>query len=154
MYLHDKIPVLVRHVLEADVAENASIVDEDVNPAESLDGSLNDSIAILHAVVVCNGLSPCSFDFVDNDIGSLCVISPRALARIEAVWTFVDWPSPLNEPPRSLTTTFAPLEPKNVAYAFPKPPPAPVMTTVWPSNRNSDIAKCSYSKRSKNGYAK
>lgn len=48
--------------------------------------------------------------------------------------TFVELPSPLNEPPKSLTTTLAPRDPKNVAYAFPRPPPAPVTTTTWPSN--------------------
>ena len=46
---------------------------------------------------------------------------------------------PLNDPPRSLTTTLAPRAPKNKAYAFPKPPLAPVTTTVCPSNRISDI---------------
>ena len=52
----------------------------------------------------------------------------------------MDCPSPLKEPPRSLTTTLAPHEPKKVAYALPNPPPAPVMTTVWPSKRSSDIS--------------
>jgi hypothetical protein len=52
-------------------------------------------------------------------------------------------PSPLKLPPRSLTTTFAPLLPKNVAYAFPRPPPAPVTTTVWLSKRSSDITESS-----------
>jgi len=50
--------------------------------------------------------------------------------------TFDDLPSPLNEPPRSFTTTLAPREAKNRAYALPRPPPAPVTTTVWPSKRS------------------
>jgi hypothetical protein len=54
-------------------------------------------------------------------------------------------PSPLKEPPRSLTTTLAPLEAKNKAYAFPSPPPAPVTTTVWPSYRNSDMVNVDFS---------
>lgn len=45
-------------------------------------------------------------------------------------------PSPFALPPRSLTTTLAPLEAKNNAYALPNPPPAPVTTTVWSSNLN------------------
>lgn len=49
---------------------------------------------------------------------------------LEGMGTFVELPSPLNEPPRSLTTTLAPLEPKKRAYAFPNPPPAPVTTTT------------------------
>jgi len=31
------------------------------------------------------------------------------------VRTFVEFPSPLKDPPRSLTTTLAPLDPKNKA---------------------------------------
>ena len=43
-------------------------------------------------------------------------------------------PSPLKLPPKSLTTTLAPLLPKKREYARPRPPPAPVTTTVWPSH--------------------
>ena len=59
--------------------------------------------------------------------------------RAEGVETFDDLPSPLNEPPRSLTTTLAPRDAKKVAYAFPRPPPAPVTTTVWPSKRRVEL---------------
>ena len=51
---------------------------------------------------------------------------------------------PLNEPPRSFTTTLAPRAPKNAAYAFPNPPLAPVTMTVCPSNLNSDILIVQY----------
>lgn len=59
--------------------------------------------------------------------------------------TLVDLPSPTWEPPRSFTTTLAPLEAKKVAYALPKPPPAPVTTTVWLSKRSSDMVVSSLS---------
>ena len=49
-------------------------------------------------------------------------------------------PSPLKLPPRSFTTTFAPRLAKKRAYSRPRPPPAPVTTTVWPSYRNSCAA--------------
>ena len=51
--------------------------------------------------------------------------------------TFVPAPSPLKEPPKSFTTTLAPLDAKKRAYDFPRPPPAPVTTTVWLSKRSS-----------------
>ena len=47
--------------------------------------------------------------------------------------------NPLNDPPRSLTTTLAPRAAKNTAYAFPNPPPAPVTTAVCLSNLSSDM---------------
>jgi hypothetical protein len=47
------------------------------------------------------------------------------------------FPCPLCDVPKSLTTTFAPLEAKNKAYYFPIPPPAPVTTTTFPSNLNA-----------------
>lgn len=46
-------------------------------------------------------------------------------------------PSPLKLLPRSFTTTLAPRLPKKMAYSRPKPPPAPVTTTTWPSYRRS-----------------
>src|SRR5204863_10035562 len=73
----------------------------------------------------------------DNDICCLGFVSQSMSSncRAELVETFDDLPSPMNEPPRSLTTTLAPRDAKKVAYAFPRPPPAPVTTTVRPSKR-------------------
>lgn len=45
--LHHQIPVLILHVLEADVSENAGVVDEHIDPAERLDGGLDNPVAIL-----------------------------------------------------------------------------------------------------------
>lgn len=136
VYLHHQVPVLVFHVLEADVAQDAGIVDEDVNPAERLDGGLDNPVAILDRVVVGYGLAACRSDLVDDGVSGL--EEARCQWKISKAIngeepTLVPPPSPLNEPPKSLTTTLAPREAKKRAYARPSPPPAPVTTTVWPS---------------------
>jgi hypothetical protein len=69
--LEDEVPVLVLHVLEADIAQDAGVVDEDIDAAESLDGRLDDAVAILDAVVVGDGLAASGLDLVDDNIGSL-----------------------------------------------------------------------------------
>lgn len=67
----DQVPVGVLHVLEADVAENTGIVDQDIDAAEGVNGSLDDLVTKLDAVVVCNGLASSLLDLVDDDISSL-----------------------------------------------------------------------------------
>ena len=67
----DQIPVLILHVLEADVSEDASIVDEDINAAKGLDSGLNDPVTILNAIVVGDRLSAILLDLVHDDISSL-----------------------------------------------------------------------------------
>lgn len=67
----DQIPIRILHVLEADVSQDTSVVDEDVDAAEGLNGSLDDLLAILDAVVVGNSLSAGLFDLVDDNVGGL-----------------------------------------------------------------------------------
>lgn len=69
--LHDEVPVLILEVLEAGVAEDAGVVDDDVDTAESLDGGVDDLVTKLDRVVVGDGLATGGLDFVDDDIGSL-----------------------------------------------------------------------------------
>ena len=138
MHLHNQIPIGIRHVLEADVPEDTSIINQDIYPPEALNGRLDDCIAILDAIVIGNGFPAARFDLVDDNI---CGLYSERFSKAKTNFdgqpsTFEDWPSPLKLPPRSLTTTFAPLDPKKVAYALPKPPPAPVTTTVCPSKRS------------------
>src|SRR5436190_23767487 len=66
--IHYKVPVLVLHVPEADISQDTSIIDEDVDAAEVLNGGLNDLVAFDHAVVVGHGLATRSFDFIDHNI--------------------------------------------------------------------------------------
>lgn len=55
---HNQIPITISHVLEADIAKYACIIDEDVNSPICLDGSLNDLLALDDIVVVCDCLTP------------------------------------------------------------------------------------------------
>lgn len=71
MHPVDQIPILILHVLEADVTEDASIVDEDVDAAKGLDGGLDDPVTILDTVVVGDGLSTGSLDLFDNHVCGL-----------------------------------------------------------------------------------
>lgn len=73
--LHDQVPILILNVLKADISQDTGIVDEDIDSAESADGSLDDALAILDRVVVGDGLSARGLDLVDDDIGSLSVVS-------------------------------------------------------------------------------
>lgn len=71
MNSNNQIPVGILHVLEADISQDTGIVDQNIDPAEVLNGGLDDLVAILDAVVVANGLSTSSFDFVYDNIRGL-----------------------------------------------------------------------------------
>ena len=95
--LEDEVPVLILHILEADIPQNTGIVDQDVDAAEGLDGGFDDLVAVLDRIVVGNGLAAGFLDLVDHNIGSLCC---RQRPDLELVWgqsflTFADLPSPV-----------------------------------------------------------
>ena len=69
--LNDQVPILVLHVLEAYVSQNARIIDQDVNPAKLLDRRLYNVLTILHAVIVGDCVSTRSTDLFDNNISGL-----------------------------------------------------------------------------------
>lgn len=71
VHLHDEIPILIFHVFKADVTQDSSVVDQDVDPAVSLDSRLNDLVSILDRVVVGRGLAAGGGDLVDNCVGGL-----------------------------------------------------------------------------------
>ena len=114
----DQVPIRVLHVLEADISQDTGIVDENIDATECLDSGLDDPIAVLDGIVVGDGLAASGLDLVDNYISSLDGQPESHGSRIEVMLTLVELPSPLspfNEPPRSLTTTLAPRDPKKVA---------------------------------------
>lgn len=69
--LHHQVPVLIFHVLEADVAQDAGVVDEDIDSAKGLDGSLDNLVAILDRIIVGDGLAASRCDLLDNLVGGL-----------------------------------------------------------------------------------
>ncbi len=71
MDLDSQIPILIFHVLEADIPQNAGIVDEHIDPSKRLDGSLDDVLPVLDAVVVCDRFAACGFDLINDYIGGL-----------------------------------------------------------------------------------
>jgi hypothetical protein len=62
MDLINQIPVLLLHVLEANITQNASIIDEHIDTPKVVDGSLDDSFSVLDRVVVGDSLAACSAD--------------------------------------------------------------------------------------------
>ena len=71
MDLVDELPVRLLHVLEADIAQNTSVVDEHVDAPKGIDRSLNNLVAILDRVVVGNRIAACGFDLFDDLVGGL-----------------------------------------------------------------------------------
>lgn len=71
--LVDQVPVCLFHVLEADIAQDTSIVDENIDPPKGIDRSLDDVLSVLNGVIVGNRLTACGFDFLDDFVCSLWV---------------------------------------------------------------------------------
>ena len=71
MDLVDQIPVLIFHVLEADIPQNAGIIDENINAAKILNSGLDDLLACFNAVVVGHRFAAGGFDFLHNQICGL-----------------------------------------------------------------------------------
>ena len=89
MYLHDQIPILIFHVLEADIAEDAGIVEKHIDPTEALDGSLDDLVTITDIVIVCNGFASCLFDLFDNEVRRLYVWVSDCLGAKHVIFIYL-----------------------------------------------------------------
>ncbi len=53
----DLLPVVIGHLLEADVAQDAGVVDDDVEAAEGVESGLDKARAVFDRVVVGDGLA-------------------------------------------------------------------------------------------------
>lgn len=80
--LEDQVPVLVLDILEADISQDAGVVDEDVNTAKRLYRSVDNLVTVLYGVVVCDGLSAGLLYLIDDDIGGL-VREKRSATGVE-----------------------------------------------------------------------
>lgn len=63
--LHNQVPVIVLHVFEADISEDAGIVDQNIDSAKGLDGRVDDFVTIFDRIVVGNGLASSCLDLLD-----------------------------------------------------------------------------------------
>ena len=71
MNLDNEVPVIIGHVLEADIPQNTRIVQKYVYPAKFCDCCFNDSIAILDTVIVGYSMASRFSDFVNDYVGRL-----------------------------------------------------------------------------------
>ena len=79
----NQIPVLVFHVLETNIPQNASVVDQYIDPSILLYRRFNDLVTILNTVVVGNSISTGRADFLNDYIGSLVGDFSQFLGRKE-----------------------------------------------------------------------
>ncbi len=118
--LDDGVPLRLGHVREHAVAEDAGVVDEDVEAAEGVDRLL-DQRARRRPSRRCRR----------------CWRPPRrpaASISSTTAWAGpVDAPVPSMAPPRSFTTTLAPWAARSIACSRPMPLPAPVTMQIRPS---------------------
>lgn len=50
-------PIFLRHFKEGSVAQNSSVIDDDVNSSKGVDCSFNDLVPIEYGVVISNGFA-------------------------------------------------------------------------------------------------
>jgi hypothetical protein len=62
----NEVPVLLLHVLEANIAQNSGVVNEDIDAAEVVNGGFDDGLAVLDRFVVGNGFAACGTNGFDD----------------------------------------------------------------------------------------
>jgi hypothetical protein len=81
--LVDQVPVCLLHVLEANISQDTSVVDEDVDTTKSINCSLDDVFSILDRVVVGNRFAACGADLLDDLVCGLWVWSIAVFAKLK-----------------------------------------------------------------------
>ena len=71
--LIDQVPIGLLHVLEADIAQDTGVVDEDIDAPKSIDCGLDDVLSILDRIVVGDCITACGLDLLDDFVCSLWV---------------------------------------------------------------------------------
>lgn len=67
----DQIPIGILHILKANIPQDTSVIKQNINAAEGLNSGLDDSITVLDAVVVGDGLTASGPDLLDDNICGL-----------------------------------------------------------------------------------
>jgi hypothetical protein len=69
VHAEDDVPIGGGHLREADVAQNARVVDENVDAPERVDGGLDDLVAVFDRVVVRDRGATGGLDLFDHLVG-------------------------------------------------------------------------------------
>jgi hypothetical protein len=64
----DEIPVGIGHLREAGVAQDAGVVDDDIDAPERINGGLDDGGAVFDRVIACDRFSSSGLDCGDDGI--------------------------------------------------------------------------------------
>ena len=71
MDLHNEVPVEISHLLEGNISQDASVVNDNVHSAEVVDCCLHNLVSELHRVVVGYCSSSQLLNFLNNDVCSV-----------------------------------------------------------------------------------
>lgn len=71
MHLDNQLPIRVLHILERNISQDSSIVEEDVYSSELLYCSLDNLLSVFYRVVVGDGFSSRLADLFDDEVGGL-----------------------------------------------------------------------------------
>ena len=82
----DQIPVILRHLGKADVAQNARVVDQDVDAPKGVDRGLYNLVAIFNRVVVGHSLAAHGLDLGDHFVSSCRAFALTGVATTEIVY--------------------------------------------------------------------
>jgi hypothetical protein len=69
MDVDDRVPEVVVHVGEGLVTQDTSVVHEDINATEGIDGGFDDGVTVLAGGLVANGLTAHLTDLLDDRLG-------------------------------------------------------------------------------------
>ncbi len=64
MDLDNQVPVIVCHVLEADIPQDACVIEQYVYFPKLLDGRIDNAVTILDTVIIRNGFAACCSYFI------------------------------------------------------------------------------------------
>jgi hypothetical protein len=81
----DEVPVFGAHLRVGDIAEDAGVVDDDVDTAEGVEGALHDLVAVLDGVIVGDRGAAGGLDLVDDLVGGRRRLALAGEAAAEVV---------------------------------------------------------------------
>ena len=85
MHFKNKVPVLILHLLERDVSQNPSIVNQNIYTLEMVDCSLDDLVSELDGVVVGHCFSAFGLNLGDHLIGRVVATAHACVRSAQVV---------------------------------------------------------------------